>query len=464
MWYIYLYCFLLAAVSVALVRERRDPYRTLLWMATMLLLPGLGLLVFLLIGKDPRSMRLTDSQTRQALNVHRPAGVLPPSDPSQRKMVQLLASADGSRLYDGNRMDFYTEFQPLFNVLMADIQAAKCHVHVEFFKIEDDEVGRALGSLLIAKAQEGVEVRLIYDHAANLGVRSSFYRWLRRGGVEVASFQPLVPSLLRRNANNRNHRKIVVVDGGISYTGGFNIALRYRDGICTGIWRDTFVRIVGPASSDLQRIFLCDWQCATGKTLAESRYFVSAEASAHGALLQMVANDPWGSCNAVKMALLQMISDSREYLYLQSPYLIPDTTLLAALKNAAMGGVDVRIMLPAQPDKGVLVQWASHSYFEELLDSGVRIYLYQKGYMHAKTMVCDGITATVGSTNIDIRSLELDFEVACFVYSEKEVERLRDIFLDDERDCTRVDAADWRLRGSRNRAKESFARLFAPLL
>jgi len=459
----WIYIALIVAVEVHLMLQRRDPYRTLLWGAAIVLLPVVGLLAYWLVGKDVRHRQLIPVDSRRQIESRlQPAPAALPH-PEQQQLATLLMQTDHAPLAVADDIEFLTDCGDAFDALMSDLAAARHHIHIEFFKIEDDAVGNALADLLISKAQAGVEVRLIYDHAANLGVGRRFYRRMAEGGVAVQAFLPLWSSLPRGEANFRNHRKIVVIDATVGYTGGLNIAQRYRDGIHSGIWRDTFVRLTDAAVGGLQRLFAIDWHFCTSCLLDAATYY-PIPSSVQGTLLQVVANDPWGPHQAVKEGLLQMVANSRRYLYVQSPYLIPDATLLAAFKLAAMRGVAVRIMLPAQPDKGYIVHRASDSYFAELMAAGVQIYQYHKGYLHAKALVSDDHTATVGSTNIDIRSLELDFEVNCFIYDDAIAVRMREIFEHDLNDCTQVDPDQWRQRPMGARLKESLSRLLAPAL
>lgn len=460
----WLYIALIVAAELHLLLQRRDPYRTLLWGAALLLLPGLGLLAYWLVGRDMRHRQLIADDLRHRLDCRLPSAPSPLSHPDQQQLASLLLQADGTPLAAADSLELYTDCGAAFDELMRDIAAAQHHIHIEFFKIEDDAVGNVLADLLVSKAQAGVEVRLIYDHAANLGVGHRFYRRMAQGGVDVQPFLPLWSSLLRGEANFRNHRKIVVIDAAVGYTGGLNIAQRYRDGIRSGIWRDTFVRLTGVAVGQLQRLFAIDWHFCSSRLLDAAAYYPVASSVVDGPLMQVVANNPWGAHQAVKEGILQLVTDSRRYLYVQSPYLIPDASLLASLKMAALRGVEVRIMIPAQPDKGYIVHRASESYFAELMAAGVHIYQYHKGYMHAKTLVSDDRTATVGSTNIDIRSLELDFEVNCFVYDDAVAVRMRRIFEQDLDDCTRVDPAQWQQRSYSVRLKENLSRLLAPAL
>ncbi len=453
---------------VLVIMENRKPYISLFWMVLLTLLPGVGLVLYLLLGKDYRSRRIIKPAEQAKLNALRDSAVgdsavTEPENDKYAKLAAMMYGANDSPLFDGNQVRIFTDFTPMFQSMLDDIAVAKHYVHIQFYIVEDDEVGRQLSSLLIRKAQEGVDVRLIFDSWANLFVRGRYYDHMRQGGVKVQSFQKLLPSMLTREVNCRTHRKIVVIDGHTGYTGGMNIARRYRDGINHGNWRDTQVRIQGPAVSQLEVSLLSDWRFCTKELLAEQRFFPAIRPH-EGALVQIVTSGPMDEWNTVMQGMVQVIAQSRRYLYIQTPYFIPTHPILLALRNAALAGVDVRLMLPSTADRGAVMLYASQSYFRDLLPAGVKIYMYDKGYLHAKTMVCDDDFVTIGSTNIDPRSLEQNFEVNAFMYDRELAMHQRDIFLDDLKECMRVNAEAWNRRPAWHKFRQSFSRLLTPIL
>ncbi|MDY6372704.1 MAG: cardiolipin synthase [Bacteroidales bacterium] len=464
---------------VLVIMENRKPYISLFWVVMLAVLPGVGLVLYLLLGKDYRSRRVIKADELAQLDALRNQAVgtsiteLPDGD-KYAKLAAMMRNANDSPIFADNQVRIFTDFTPLFQAMLDDIAAAKNFVHIQFYIIEDDEVGRQLSSLLIRKAQQGVDVRLIFDSWANLFVRNSYYDHMRQGGVKVQSFQKLLPSMFTRDVNCRTHRKIVVVDGHTAYTGGMNIARRYRDGINHGNWRDTHIRIQGPAASQLELSFLADWRFCTKELLAQPRFFpplptdhpplTTDHQPLTTDLVQIITSGPMDEWNTVMQGLVQAIAQSRRYLYLQTPYFIPTHPILLAIRNAALAGVDVRLMLPSTADRGAVMLYASQSYFRDLLPAGVKIYMYNKGYLHAKTMVCDDDFVTIGSTNIDPRSLEQNFEVNAFLYDHDLAIHQRDIFLDDLRDCTLVDPAEWEQRPAWHKFRQSFSRMLTPIL
>ena len=454
---------------VLVIMENRKPYISLFWVMLLVVLPGVGLVLYLLLGKDYRSRRVIKADELAQLDALRNQAVgdsivEAPADDKYTKLASMMRSANDSPLFSGNQVRIFTDFTPLFQAMLDDIAAAKHFVHIQFYIVEDDEVGRQLSSLLIRKAQQGVDVRLIFDSWANLFVRGRYYDHMRQGGVKVQSFQKLLPSMLTREVNCRTHRKIVVIDGQVGYTGGMNIARRYRDGINHGNWRDTHIRLQGPAASQLEVSFLSDWRFCTKELLAQPRFFPPHDPSPHSSLAQIITSGPMDEWNTVMQGLVQAIAQSRRYLYLQTPYFIPTHPILLALRNAALAGVDVRLMIPSTADRGAVMLYASQSYFRDLLPAGVKIYMYNKGYLHAKTMVCDDDFVTIGSTNIDPRSLEQNFEVNAFLYDSELAIHQRNIFMDDLRECTLIDPAEWEQRPAWHKFRQSFSRMLTPIL
>jgi len=375
----------------------------------------------------------------------------------------MLRKMNKSFLLSGNDVEIITDFRTMSDRLVSDIEGARHHINMLFFKFEDDAAGRRIADALIRKAEDGVQVRLIYDDAGNLMVPRRFYRRLRRHGIKVRGFMRIFLPILSRDYNSRNHRKVVVIDGEVGYMGGMNIAQRYAEGLRWGIWRDTHIRITGPAVSELQTSFLTDWKFTKGdKPDLDSMYPCNPPSG--NTLMQIVTGGPMDKWNVMMQAYMTAIASARHHAYLQSPYFIPPEPIMKTLQNAALSGVDVRVMIPYRSDKGVLPPWASRSYFKEALNAGIRIYLYRKGYMHAKTMTIDDSLVTIGSTNIDFRGFEQDFEINAFMYDESMARQQRDIFLEDLKDAELIDPLEWDKRPFIDKAKESVARIFSPVL
>ena len=456
----------LISLIILIISQNRHPVRTLAWILILCLLPGLGLVLYLLFGTDKRKDRLISDKRLDQLKSEVAASnslMLRKQVPNGHEdLATLLWMTNKAIPLAGNDVKVYTSFDPMLEDLLTDMDKATDHVHFEFFKFEDDKVGRKVGEKLRELAARGLEVRVTYDSAANL-TRYKFYRWLRKGGVQVHSFLPVILPFLTSTTNYRNHRKIVVIDGKVGYLGGMNIADRYSKGIRGGVWRDTHARIQGPAAAELQTAFLVDWQYCSRRFVSGDRYFPCVEPCGDS-IVQIATSGPMDEWKVTMQGMIRLITQAQRYVYIESPYFIPTEPVMLALKNAALSGVDVRIIIPYHGDKGVLVPLASRSYVEEALIAGVKIYFYGGGYLHSKTLVSDGTVCTVGSTNLDVRSFEQDFEINAFIYDAAVSRKLRDAFLSDMENSTRVTLEQWRKRSTWEKFKESFARLFSPIL
>lgn len=459
--------FIIISVVFVIIIENRHPVKTLAWCMILTFIPVFGVILYILFGMNTTHRRLIKSAD-QAILKGRTAEVQ--SDEIVEKVpaeyetiVGMMRNANKAFPLSGNKVEIFTEFRSMSDSLVEDIENAKHHVHVLFFKFENDSEGRRIADAMIRKAKEGLDVRFLYDDAANLAVSPFFYRKMRKGGVQVQSFIRIVLPILSQDYNFRNHRKLVVVDGKIGYMGGMNIAKRYAVGLKWGKWRDTHMRITGPAVSELQTAFLTDWQFVSHK-LPPLEGLYPYNPPCGDTMMQVVTAGPLDRWNIIMQGFMRAIAQSRRYIYIQSPYFIPTEPIVRALQNAALGGVDVRIMIPYRGDRGVIPALASRSYVKEALEAGVKVFFYQKGYMHAKTMVCDDSFVTIGSTNFDFRSFEQDFEINAFMYDPSLAVTYRDIFLRDQEACEQTDLESWMKRPMWYRIKESFARIFSPLL
>ena len=452
---------------LVIISENRNPVKTIAWCVVLAFMPVIGLLLYILFGMDNRHRRLIkeDDLSRLKGITEIIQGEDISSDiPAQYKpLAGMLHKMNRAYPLSGNNVEIITDFQTMSDRLIADIGSARQHINMLFFKFEDDEVGRRIADALIKKAEEGVQVRLIYDDAGNLMVPRRFYKKLRKHGLQVRGFIKIFLPILSRDYNSRNHRKVVVIDGKVGYMGGMNIAQRYAEGLKWGIWRDTQIRIMGPAVSELQTSFLTDWKFTKGDT-PDLGLMYPYNAPCGNTLMQIVTGGPMDKWNAMMQAYMTAIVSARSYAYLQSPYFIPPEPIMKVLQNAALSGVDVRVMIPYRGDKGVLPPWASRSYIKEALNAGIRMYLYRKGYMHAKTLVIDDSLVTIGSTNLDFRGFEQDFEINAFMYNENLARQQHDLFIEDQKDAELIDPLEWDKRPLLDKAKESAARIFSQVL
>ena len=350
----------------------------------------------------------------------------------------------------------------MLQALMHEISLAHHHIHLQFYIFEDDAVGRLLRDLLIDKARQGVKVRLLYDDVGCWKVDSMFYDQMLCEGIEVQSFLKVRFPCFTSKVNYRNHRKIAVIDGRVGFIGGMNIAERYVKGFSWGIWRDTHVRIEGKGVYGLQSSFLTDWYVVERTLLTSAEYYPKIP-DRGTAIAQVVTSDPVGEWHDMMQGLMKAVCSARHYFYVETPYFLPAEEVMAAFQIAALAGVDVRIMLPKRADT-FLTHEGSLSYLDELMKAGVKVYLYRKGFLHSKLWVSDDEFASVGSTNMDFRSFEHNFEANVFFYDKATIKQLKEVFLSDQKSCLQLSRKIWSQRSWKNKVMESVVRLLAPLL
>ena len=336
---------------------------------------------------------------------------------------------------------------------------------------EDDALGYLIADMLIDKAREGVEVRVIYDNVGCWSVKNEFFERMREEGIEVVTFLPVRFPSFTSKVNYRNHRKLIVIDGVTGFMGGMNIALRYVKGTNGQPWRDTMVRMTGTGVYALQRAFLIDWYFADRTLLNDRKYYPNrieakkhGETMASGSLLQIVTSSPVVPYPEIMQGFVWVIHAAKRYVYIETPYFLPTESVLFALKTAAASGIDVRILAPIENDAW-FAEWAGRSYLREAVEAGIKVNLYSAGFLHSKLMVCDDNISTCGSTNLDFRSFENNFEANAFFYGKDVALRMKQIFLNDEAQSVPLTSLPHRIRPKfMVRLAESFIRLLAPLM
>ena len=373
------------------------------------------------------------------------------------QLRELKQSLSPEHATQGNSIETYTNISQLIPSLLRDIDCAKEYVLFQFFKFEKDSLGMVVREALMKKANEGVPVLVIYDAFPGSIVKHSFFREMQRAGVKVHRYNPILP-IPSAYSNNRNHRKIVVIDGHIGYMGGMNIAERYLKGVHNGDWRDTHLRIEGAACQQLQQVFMDDWRKQSDPLPLHSTPYTIHQAPCP---IQIVASDPEDSTPPILQAMIQMADSAKQYLYIQSLYFLPPKPLQEALCEAAKRGVDVRLMIPKRGDRSIFISYASRSYLKPLLAAGVKIYFHTFGFIHAKAWVADDKIATVGSSNIDFRSFTQSSEVNAFVYDTIFAQQMRQIFEQDMRHCDMIPQDWWQQRSFKERLLQVLVKPFA---
>jgi cardiolipin synthase len=464
----------LALVPFVLVR-RKEPSATVAWILTLLFLPPLGATLFLLFGRDrvrlpARRKRELDAIVRAQVAASLdeiPEGdrtsQIPVESPLERALFRVGARLTNLRATSGNRVDVLIDGNAMYECLGAAIDAARHHVHAQYYLIRNDATGSWFRDRLIAAAQRGVHVRLLIDGFGCFALGPAWRRPLRRAGVRIGEFLPM-RSVLLQPVNLRNHRKIVVIDGETAFTGGFNIGDEYR-GHMRGVggWRDVHIRIEGPAAQELQRVFFQDWAFATNEPIEPSQYFPRVTIARGDATIAIVPSGPDTRTEAIHRLFFGAIVGAEREVLVTTPYFVPTESLTVAMELAAMRGVDLKVLLPGRSNHSVTFH-AGRSFYSQLLDAGVDLREYLPGIVHAKTLVADGKVALVGSANMDLRSFRLNFEVHALVHDATTATTLRDAFYSEVADSQRVDLAAWHARPWTLRVKEGAARLVSPLL
>lgn len=471
---IYAVNFIIAFAIIFL--ERKNPSASLAWIMVLFMLPGVGIFLYMLLSQNISRQRIFKLTNYEAFVID---GALNdqindiknnnfvftnPEAEKWQDMILLHLSYSGSFLTQDNNISIFTEGQNKFNSIFEDISQAKESIHVMYFIVKKDGTGKALIDALTEKARQGVDVRLLIDALGGRQITRSMVADFIAAGGKFAFFFPPRLTFLTLKLNYRNHRKLVIIDGKIGYLGGFNVADEYLGKSRKfGDWRDTHLRITGSSVHDMNARFLLDWRSASKEPLMLASAFFKEVIGEGTSGIQIVSCGPDSGRAEVKRGYLKMISSAKKNIYIQTPYFVPDSSIVETLKNAISSGVDVRIMIPCMPDH-MFVYWATYSYVGDLLRHGARIFIYNKGFLHAKNICVDGETASVGSANFDMRSFYLNFEVNAFIYDGKEVRELEQIFENDMKDSEELTWAKYCNRSVLIKFKESISRLLSDLL
>jgi cardiolipin synthase len=470
-----LYFLTVVFIAILIILENRNPVKTISWILVLVLLPFAGIVIYLFFGQEYRKTKMYSRKGLKNLERLRnltleqldnlPKNHLQISDRlySKRRLMNLMLSNSNAILTNNSEVKVLRNGAETFPEIFKAIEQAKNHIHLEYYIVEDDKIGNYLRELLIHKAREGVEVRFIYDDVGSWELKRKWLRTMSDAGVKVDCFMRVRYPLLTSKVNYRNHRKILVIDGEIAFVGGLNFADRYQDGVPgIGAWRDTHLKVTGGAATALQIIFMADWFFVSREVLKGEKYFKPFE-SGEGKLVQISASGPDSDWESIGQAYFSSIASATNYVYISSPYLMPPADIVTALKTSALGGIDVRIIVPGKSD-AITPKWGTNSYIEELLEAGVKIYFYKAGFIHSKVIVVDGVFSSVGTANLDFRSLETNFEVNAMIYDEEIAEILASQFLEDQDKSEGVVLEEWIKRPRMNKIKESFARILSPML
>lgn len=464
-----LYVAIMIPAIIHVLLDNRQPAKTMAWILVLAFMPFVGIIFYIFFGQNTRkerhiSDRSMDQLTKRSMlefveqeNLHLPA--------NNKPLMNLFTNQNWAFPFKDNRVDIFTNGYEFICSLLYNIGKAQHHIHLDTYIFEDDALGYLVADALIDKAEQGVEIRVIYDDVGCWKVKDSFFERMRDAGIDVHAFMPVRFPAFTSKVNYRNHRKLCVIDGKVGFIGGMNIARRYVKGTGKQPWRDTHLRIEGGGVYALQRAFLIDWYFVDRTLITNRVYYPPVDIHINNnCLVQVVTSSPIAPWPDIMQGYVRILLQAQKYVYMETPYFLPTEPVLFAMRTAALAGVDIRLMIPRKAD-AKLVEWASRSYVMEAIEAGVKVYLYMGGFNHSKLLVSDDNLCTVGSTNIDFRSFENNFEANAFFYDEEMAQRIKAIYLKDESQSILVDDVSYFVkRPFMKRLFESIVRLLSPLL
>lgn len=462
-----LYIILIATIFYVILKERRDPSETLAWILITLLVPVVGVICYIVFGRSYRRSKQfsysDETVNRQIMDICELQ--LKEIDKQEyaelrfTNFVTLMLNNGNAPLGTANRLKILNNGCECFPALFADLQKANTFIHIEIFGIESGYLFEKLLAILSERVQAGVEVRVIYDCVGSRALKRRDMKRMQKAGIKAYSYMPIWMPLFANKFNYRNHRKIIVIDGKVGYTGGMNIADRYLNGTKRGIWRDTQIRLEGQSVNLLNTIFVNDWSfVSNGELLYDDKYYPSITID-DILPVQIAISGPDSPHASIMQAYFAAIGNAKKYIYISTPYLLPNQAIVTALQVAALSGVDVRILIPVRGDN-ILVAWAGYSYIDSLLEAGVSVYIYKKGFNHSKFFVIDDEMCSIGSANLDFRSFDIDFEVQAMIYDTITSVELKSYFLQDLEDSELITVENWENRPRISKIMEPVARLF----
>ncbi|WP_411169918.1 cardiolipin synthase [Clostridium sp. MB05] len=461
---------ILSAISLIFI-ERKEPTTTWAWLLILLVLPGAGFIIYLIFGQNLsrqkifKEKKVTDEKkSKELLEKFKEEKRAQRISKEYVDLIRMNYNHSGSLYTTGNSLRSYINGEEKFRNLIEDIRSAKHFIHIEYYIFRLDELGNKIINELKKKVDEGVEVRLLVDGMGSKSIRSKHIRYIRSLGIKFEMFFPGILPYINIRLNYRNHRKIVVIDGMVGYVGGFNVGDEYiNKGTQFDFWRDTHIRIQGEAVNELNKRFILDWDYASEEELKSyEKYFLKQDV--YGDVgMQIISSGPDHKEQYIKNAYMKIINNAKKNVYIQTPYLVPDEPMMEALKIAGLSGVDVRIMVPGKPDH-FFMEWILSANMGELMECGVKIYRYQKGFIHSKTIVADGNVCSIGTANLDIRSFQLNFEINAFIFEEVFAKAQEEVFYKDIEVCNLVTMDEYNNRGKWIRIKEALIMLLAPIL
>ena len=476
-----IYIIVLILVCLRIIYDTNNSVKTLAYLLFAVFAPFIGIGFYFFFGINYRNRKMyskklfenTDMARRLREDLyHYSKQIFDESDAAlqdNKELAFMLLKDSMSPITANNSVKLLVNGETKFPEVLKALGEAKNHIHIEYYIYEDDDIGTTIGNILIKKAQEGIDVRFIYDDFGSSSIRKKFVARLKANNVKAFPFFKISFLSFANRINYRNHRKIIVIDGHTGFVGGINVSDRYINNAAESdklFWRDTHLRIDGPGVQYLQYLFLCDWNFCANKKLQINEKFFPRESNfpkGDNKIVQIAADGPDSSTPVILYSLLQAINLATKEILITTPYFIPGESLLDALVIAALSGLDVKLLVPGKSDS-ILVNSAAISYYDDLLKAGVEIYRYTKGFVHAKTLVADRKIAVVGTANMDYRSFDLNFEVNAIVYDEATANELADVFFEDIEDAEKMDQEKWESRSTMKKLWQKTARMVSPLL
>lgn len=469
-WIAYIiYLVVTVAAIITVLTDNRQPAKAVAWIMALIFLPVIGIVLYFFFGLNTRREKYLSEHNIDLLTKSSVLEFAEQKDlhvpESHRSLINLFTNRSWALPFKNNSTDIYTDGYGYFHALLKEISNARHHIHIDTYIFDDDPLGYLIADALIDRAGQGVEVRVIYDDVGCWNVSNPFFDRMHDAGIEVYAFMPVRFPAFTSKVNYRNHRKLCVIDGRTAFIGGMNIAMRYIKGTGTQPWRDTHLRIKGNAVYGVQRAFLVDWCFVSGTLITDRRYYPElTDSPQNDCLMQVVTDSPFSRWPDIMQGYVRILLEARKYVYMETPYFLPTEPIMYAMRIAALAGVDVRIMIPMHADAR-FVEWASRSYVSEIVESGVKVYLYKDGFNHSKLLVSDDALASCGSANVDFRSFENNFEANVFIYDRQTALRLKDVFMHDVKGCVPIeDAMNYIRIPYLQRLWESVVRLLSPLL
>lgn len=474
--------FLAVYAATSMIMRRQDPVKTLSWVTVLILLPYFGLILYFFFGMHYRKKRLysfkgdaeyryrKETSAKQRELIIKNPQVLGDLQPYQKIIFQNLRNSY-TIVEENSSIEFYFTGKEALDAMYIAIEGAQSHIHLQSYIFEHDQTGERFAALLRRKASEGVEVRIIYDGVGSISLKKEFVHLMEQAGIEMLCFAKVTLPMPTSKVNYRNHRKILVVDGKTGFLGGVNIADRYYYGNELGEWHDTHMKVTGETVASLQTSFFLDRYFILNRRIRRRKKYypqldiqkAGTELTDRNIAVQTVVCGPDSNWASIMQCFFSAITLARKHIYIVSPYFTPNESILNAIKIAALGNIDVRIMLPDKSDT-LLAHYSTMSYVGELLEAGVKIYLFKKGFNHSKVVSIDGEVSIVGSANMDMRSFEHNFEILSVIYDRECAGIIEKRFLSEASACVQLNRYKWGKREKRQKVAESIARLCSPLL